>query len=248
MILYPQLPHAAAEQLADERRSLSIREAAEVACWDHPDVFFTPTGGRRATKENLIKLRAALVDLAMQLGYPDSGNEQAFDKPAAALLHSSMQLSPAEASKAGVWAYLCCVLLCDLVRWRFPGDAGGSPLERLLASRRNTFQRLWWRGYVFCEPASPDPYHLLQELGEDEAVQIMERPFLAGSRALSRTVARELLAAANRHPRISRRILIREGQKRLRRVGAFTSFEAVDEAALAPFVQEVFDQVAEAAD
>jgi hypothetical protein len=81
-------------------------------------------------------------------------------------------------------------------------------------------------------------------LGEDEVVQIMERPFLAGSRALSRTIASELIAAAHRHPTLSRRVLIREGQKRMRRFAAFISFEAVAEPELKPFVRFVFDEVA----
>lgn len=248
MILYPQLPHTAAEQLTEELRRLSVPQAAAGASWDHADVFYTPTGGTRVSMEELLKLRETLLAIAKELGYPVAGRGLEFDKPAAAALHSAMRLSPAEAAKPGLWAFLSCVLLCDLVRWRFPGDdATGSPPERFLASRRNTFQRLWWRGFVFHDAGGPDPYHLLNALGEDEAVQVMERPFLAGSRTLSRTVARELLTAAERHPRVARRTLMREAQKRMRRLGAFTSFEAVDEASLPPFVRGIFDQVAAAA-
>jgi hypothetical protein len=243
MILYPQLPRAVAEHLTEQRRKLTIAEAADKWSWDHPDAFFTATGGSPATKDGLIKLRERILGIAKHFGYPSPGREQEFDKPAAASLHSLMKLSPAEAAKSGVWEFVSCVLLCDIVRWRFPGDAAGSPPERFLASRRNTFQRLWWRGFVLHDDDATDAYHLLYALGEDEAVQIMERPFLAGSRALSRTVARELLSAAQRHPNISRRTLIREAQKRMRRLAAFTSFEAIEEELLTPFVRSIFEQV-----
>lgn len=156
-----------------------------------------------------------------------------------------MQLQPSEASKPGVWEFFSCVLVCDLVRWRFPGGSDGTPLERLLAGRRNTFQRLWWRAFVLHEEQNKQRYELLDLLGEDEIVQIMERPFLAGSRGLSRTVGRELLEASKRHKAVSRRTLMREAQKRLRRLAAFTSFEAVEETDLVPLARFVFDQVAQ---
>lgn len=243
MNLYPQLPHPAAEQLSEGLRRMSLADLTEKVAFEHPDVFFTPTGGSRVSRRDLEKLRTALLAIANECGYPNSGGEQAFDVAVAPALHSMMQVSASEAAKSGVWEFLSCVLFCDIVRWRFPGDAA-SPLERFLAGRRNTFQRLWWRGFVFHEPHASEPYGLIAQLGEDEAVQIMERPFLAGSRSLSRAVARELISASERHPRISRRVLIREAQKRMRRLGAFTSFEAIEDASLPAFVREIFERVA----
>jgi hypothetical protein len=247
MILYPQITHAEADHLAGQRRSMSIAEAAAIAAPDHRDAVYTPTGGARAEVRDIQRLRDKLVAAANVLGYPDGGDEPsrlAFDKEAAETLHAAMQLEPSEASKPGVWEFLACVVLCDLVRWRFPGGTEGTPVERFVAGRRNTFQRLWWRAFVLHDGTNKKPYELLDTLGEDEVVQIMERPFLAGSRGLSRTIARELLEASTRHKRVSRRTLIREAQKRFRRLAAFTSFEAVDGEDLAPFVRSVFDEVA----
>lgn len=244
MILYPQIPHAVAAHLVEERRRLSIAEASQIAALDHPDAFFTATGGTRASRDNLSVLRDTVVSIARDHGFPNPGGEQAFDTPAAAAMHSTMGLAPAEAAKSGMWEFLCSVLLCDVVRWRFGGDSAASPPDRFLAGRRNTFQRLWWRGFVFYEQKAEQPYQLLDELGEDELVQIMERPFLAGTRNLSRTVARELVAASLRHPGVTRRRLIREGQKRIRRIAAFASFESLDEVALPGFVSSIFDEVA----
>jgi hypothetical protein len=117
-------------------------------------------------------------------------------------------------------------------------------LERLFSGRRNTFQRLWLRGNALQDAAHEDPYHLLRRLGEDELVQIMERPFLAGSSRLARAVASQLILAADRHHDVSRRYLIRESQKYLRRLGAFTSFDAVEPEALESLVGSIFEQVA----
>jgi hypothetical protein len=248
VILYPQIGHALAEHLAGQRRGLPILDAAALTAPDHPDAVFTPTGGARAEVRDLAQLRDRLVAAATLLGYPEGGDEPsrlAYDKEAAELLHTSMHLEPSEASKPGVWEFLTCVVLSDLVRWRFSGSTDGTPTERFLAGRRNTFQRLWWRAFVLYDADHAHPYELLDMLGEDEVVQIMERPYLAGSRGLSRTIARELLSAAERHKRISRRVLIREAQKRLRRLAAFTSFEAIDADSLSPLVSSVFDDVAQ---
>ena len=102
MMLFPQLPRAVAEHLTEERRRLSIRDAAAVAAVEHPDSYFTPTGGSRATDQDLTNIRRSLVAAAEDCGYPTEGEELDFDKRAAALLHSAMKLSPSEASRPGV--------------------------------------------------------------------------------------------------------------------------------------------------
>jgi hypothetical protein len=249
MILYPQLPHVVAEHLAQQRRALLLPMLERLAAADESSVVFTPTGGARASASDLSKLRTQLVHAAERVGYPNNSEDAAreFDQQAAAILHSSMDLEPAEAAKTGMWEFLTCVLLCDLVRWRFPGTADGTPIERFLAGRRNTFQRLWWRAYVLHDTSNEDSYLLIRGLGEDELVQIMERPWLAGSRALSRAVASELIRAADRHNHLSRRVLIRDVQKRLRRLAVFVSFEALDDREVTGLVAALFDQVAHAA-
>lgn len=247
MILYPQLPHVVAEAIGEERRRLSVSAAAALASCDHQDVVFTPTGGSRASSQDIGRLRSRLLMAAESLGYPDAGDEQSrinFDKTAAGILHSSMGIEPSEAAKSGVWEFATCILACDLVRWRFPGGDDGTPLERFLGGRRNAFQRLWWRAFVLQKEKESDPYELLGRLGEDEIVQIMERPFLAGSRALSRAVATQLLEASGRHPAISRRTLIREVQKHLRRLAAFVSFEAISPEEVNSLVRDLFESVA----
>lgn len=36
-----------------------------------------------------------------------------------------MPMAPAEAANGGIWAFLACVLLPDISRWRFSGTGGG---------------------------------------------------------------------------------------------------------------------------
>lgn len=243
--LYPQLPLPACIDHSDRVRKAAIPEAAEAASASHPSAVFTATGGRRAAEEDLRQLRRGLLAAAEANGFPDAATDAqraSFDVRAAAFLHEKMALAPAEAGRGGVWAFICIVLAPDLVRWRFPGTGSGTPPERLLPGRRNTFQRLWWRAEIL-RSGTVDAYRLLSKLGEDEAVQIMERPTLAGCRPLSTTVAQELLAAAERAPHIPRRTLVREAQKRIMRLASFISFDTLEHDQLWEHVRRVFEQV-----
>lgn len=143
MILYPQLPFASAQQLANERRTLPLDVAMRSTGVDHPDVIFTPTGGARVDKRRLLALREMLLSVAEKHGFPKEAPELSrltFDRETASVLYQQMELQPAEASKGGVWSFLTCVLACDLVRWRFPGDTDGTAIDRFMAGRRNVFQ------------------------------------------------------------------------------------------------------------
>jgi hypothetical protein len=250
MYLYPRLPQPSASALAESLRRLTIEQAEVQAAYEHPDTVFTPTGGNRIEPGQLRGIRDFIMELARNGGYPSAPSEEQrlnFDAVVAVALHDRMRIAPAEAAKAGVWSFLTCVLLPDVVRWRFPGGPDGSGLDRFLPGRRNTFQRLWWRAFLLHDATRQDhAFAALVQLGEDEIVQIMERPNLAGSRRLTHFVARELVAAAARHPQITRRDLIREAQKRLLRLSAFVSFDTVEDDELAASVHGVFEAVAAA--
>lgn len=247
MFLYPQLLHPAAVALAQELRCLPPADAALAAATEHPATIYTPTGVR-VDPRRLQELRTLLTLQAERLGYPGSASEAArleFDSVAAVALHSTMGIPPGEAAKGGGWEFLCCVLLPDLVRWRFPGGAEGTGMEHFLAGRRNVFQRLWWRAHLLRDTTRSDnAYAMLVRLGEDELVQIMERPNLAGIQPLTRHVARGLLNAVDRHPKAARRTLIREAQKRLLRLSSFVSFDTLGDDLIEAEVASVFDQAA----
>ena len=252
MLLFPHLLSLTAEKLVRERCEMSLSQLEAVAGVRELSVEFTPIGGERVRSEALLELRSALSAIAVECGYPGSPNAQqaaSFDSKAAVILMQRMQISASEASSHGVWTFITCLLVPDLVRWRFMQATNASLTERYLGGRRNAFQRLWWRAYLLGHgaPESATPVdRLLEELGEDELVQLAERPRLAGISGLSVAVAEQLLAASRRYPTLARRTLIREAQKRLLRLTAFIAFEALAPTDVSATVSSVFDAVASA--
>jgi hypothetical protein len=250
VILFPQLPHHVALQIANAARLASIQSLASAAAHEHPDCEYTPTGGTRATAALLHELRTNLLRIAVVAGYPNAADQQqaaTFDAEAALVLARHMTVAPAEAAKGGVWEFLSCVLLPDIVRWRFSGTGGAAtPLERFVSGRRNVFQRLWWRAFHLA-PRAVDASQLpelLRALGEDELVQLMERPSLAGIEGLPGSIALGLLAASQANTDLTRRQLIREAQKRFLRLSSFVCFESITTEEVTYHVENVFEQVA----
>lgn len=250
MILFPLLPHHISVELACLARSASVLSLADSAAPEHPACEYTPTGGARVTPTALNKLRGDLLELALAAGYPSPASQQraaAFDSEAALVLWEQMPIAPAEAAKGAVWEFLSCVLLPDIVRWRFGGTGGATtPLERFLSGRRNVFQRLWWRAFLLAPRVAGTPHlrELLRALGEDELVQLMERPSLAGIEGLPASIAFGLLSASRSYSDITRRQLIREAQKHFLRLSSFISFESIAPEELSRHVEDVFAQVA----
>ena len=249
MTLFPQLPHHDALQIAEAACSASIQSLAEGAATQHLACEYTPTGGTRATTAALEELRSDLLRLALAAGYPNDPSQQQaadFDAEAAVVLAQQMPIAPAEAAKGGVWEFISCVLLPDLIRWRFGGAAGATSIERFVSGRRNVYQRLWWRAYHLA-PRTGDGLRLsqlLQSLGEDELVQLMERPSLAGIEGLPGAIATGLLAASKQYSDLTRRQLIREAQKRFLRLSSFLLLESIAPEEVDRHVESIFDQVA----
>ena len=105
---------------------------------------------------------------------------------------------------------------------------------------RNTFRRLWWRAEVL------GPEIDLTRLGEDELVNIMERPTIAADRRLARAIAAEFLARVDGGVVRERMHLMRDAMKRLLRLTPMVAFSALDSTEVAQVVAHTFD-VAEAA-
>jgi hypothetical protein len=245
MLLYPRLPRKVAEELAEARAGLPVTELIVLSDITHPAAIYAPTGGSRVEADRLKRLRTDIRNAATEAGYPADSTQASrgeFDAASAELLHDHMDISPAEASSQGVWAFMACVLLPDVVRWRFPGREE-TTVERFLGGPRgirNTFGRVWWRAHVLRLRWVAEPYRLLRDLGEDEIVQIMERPNIAGSTALARETALAFLATVEKRPDVPRMMLLRDAMKRLRRLFPMMAFDAMDEVMLAGLLEEVF--------
>jgi hypothetical protein len=83
-------------------------------------------------------------------------------------------------------------------------------------------------------------YDLVRELNEDELVQIMERPSLAGNRRLSRMTAEILLETSTGNRDVNRSLLLRDQRKRILRFGAFLDFQVLSDDELRALLLETF--------
>lgn len=250
MNLYPKLPMSASlEELARELGPLSIEECRARRGMSHKEAIYSPTGGTKVSAADLERLAITLTETATRNGYPmesKKGPLQA-DKEWAADLHKAMGITAHEAADEGVWHFVCCILVPDLVRWRWGPTPAGKVSDHYVSFQRtgrNSFGRLWWRAEFL--RTLDGSYDLLQELGEDEQVQLMERPHLVGHRALTIETA----SALKNHPKAikatNRSELFREVQKRLYRMGAFIEFDALDRQTISDLVSESFEQSAAA--
>jgi len=229
MNLYPRLPLATATALSEEIARLSRSELLERSSdWD-PSVILAPVGGASVDRNEVRRLqsliRARAHDASTRAG-SDEAARRFFDQEVSRLLFDEMDLAPHEAAQAGVWSFLTCIVVPDVVRWRFPGDDGtGTPVRRFTGGARgvrNALGRLWWRAYVLHEPEADDPWRLVRVIGEDQAVAILERPFLSGHPPLAREVLRAVTDSGGQQQE-----LMRDLTKRLLRVGGALPLEAL---------------------
>ncbi len=248
--LFPKVPNAPARASAAEFRQLSVGELANRSSESHPTQIFAATGGNRVSTRDLSDLAARLRSAAADHGYPLArGDLGRFDAACATILFGDMTISAAEASDPRLWNFMGCVLLPDLVRWRFEGGPEGTAVERFLGGARNlrnTFGRCWWRARLLGCALSDPPTDFIDRLGEDQLVQITERTNLAGSPRLARQIADSFLEATERYGQTSRSELMRDAIKRIRRLAALASLDAVDSDVLVRIVDGGFEAAARA--
>ena len=248
MILYPRLERSPEiETLANDLAAMTVMECRQHRRVSHPKLIFPPTGGAKAPAQHLEEIAAKLTDIAVQHGYPDDQNRNTTaDADWAECLYTAVDTTPHQASYESMWHFFTIGLVPDLVRWRWgktrDGEAASDRWVTVKHRGRNTFGRLWMRGMILSDSASPDPFRLVRNLGEDELVQIMERPSFAGNKRLSQTTADVLLAVAKENPKINRALLLREYQKRMLRLGAFVELQSLDNAMLRSLCEELFQK------
>ncbi|HEV7270176.1 hypothetical protein [Pseudoxanthomonas sp.] len=156
---------------------------------------YAASGGSRS-EDLAIELGRAIRDIAIRSGFPENSSQVArsrFDHEAAIYLASHPELGTGESLRDDVWSYLATVIAPDIVAWRYPDCAP----HRFSGGVRNTLQRLWSRGQVLDRgEAHPDRWGLVRSLSEDAAVQIFERPSVAGNVPLAMAIAEEWVAMA----------------------------------------------------
>lgn len=236
-VVLPRLGRALALQILERRRDTPLIEIADEMPDLDPVVTYSPVGGSQIGRSVIADLRAALVEIAREHGMPGPIVEtSSFEAKSARVIHQRLDITPHEAAQEEVWSYLTCCWLLDVAVWRFGPDANADRFVGHL--NRNTFRRMWWRAEVF----GPDIDLAL--LGEDELVNIMERPTLFSDQRLARMIALELIARTARGIAVERMRLMREATKRLLRLTPFVAFAAMDDRQLKLIVSDAFDAAA----
>ncbi|MCV7412710.1 hypothetical protein AWC05_00490 [Mycobacterium florentinum] len=237
MIVLPRIDRQTALELLNSHLSEDLLEISSRMPDQTPVVTFTPVGGLRIDDQQLIDLRKEVVELACRYGMPGRITSlSVFEGRLARLLHERIPMSLNEASHEEVWSYLTCCWLLDIAVWRFGKDADA---RRFIGDvNRNTFRRLWWRAAIM------GPQVDLTRLGEDELVNITERPTIASDHRLARTVAFEFLDRVDRGEAEPRMLLMRDAMKRLLRLTPFISFAALRDNEVREVVEDCFDAAA----
>lgn len=170
----------------------------------------------------LARIREGLVALASAYGFPErrkisDAKLSKFDVQAGNFLVENLLISPADAGLEESWNFLSLILLPDISAWRFKNDKKNPEYERWLGRPRNTFRKAWWRAYIL----GPD---LNASIGEDEGVNLMERPTFGLNPVLARTIARIHQEHRENYP-ISRSKLLRRVMVQLGRYAAIIELD-----------------------
>lgn len=221
MLLYPRLPAPTARILIAEMSDADLGTLRQGSSTRHPACTYSPTGGNRIDEREISELRDTLRTIADDCGYPRNvgpAERVRFDHRMASMLHADMGIVPADAAEPGVWAFLACVAVPDIVCWRFPRRTP----ERFEGGQRNALRRLWWRAHLLGE-------ELMSLLGEDELVQILERPESAlGNPRVARAIAAMHIQVCDELHVDGRMRLLRDAAKRVLRLSALVTLDALD--------------------
>jgi hypothetical protein len=221
---------------------MSLEELRARSLTHHPACVYSPTGGNRVEENQIGALRATLQRVASECGYPADvgpGDRVAYDRRAASILHRDMRIVPADAAQPGVWAFLTCVVVPDVACWRFPRRTAG----RLEGGPRNVLRRLWWRAHLL----DSDGDDLVSRMGEDELVQIMERPeSVLGNPRMARALAHAHLSVCADVGIGGRMRVLRDAAKRTLRLSAVISLDALDDPSLSRVAEHLLAESVQA--
>jgi hypothetical protein len=225
-----------AQKILAERADAPLKELKELGALDHPDAAPSATGGRPVPTDKLREIQSNIREIADTAGFPKSiaGSTQTFDRPCGSALYKSMEIVPADAAEEGVWTFMSVVLVPEIGPWRFPRK----PEDRILGRPRNVFRRLWWRAWALGPDLEIAPEGC-EPLGEDESVQIMERPSLGGNRRSARALQEALWRAELAGLPVPRSELMRQLARRLRAMKSHVSLDSVDDHLLVKLLDRI---------
>lgn len=217
------------------------RRLHEYRAW----IWYAPSGGS-VSPELVAEIRAEMMTIAKRHGYPGRAEDKqksAFDVDAAKWLAGHPYLASPELLRDDNWAFLSCVLLQELVVWRYPVRKRA----RFAGGVRNTFQRLWMRGRTLDlgQVADQGRWSLLESLSEDAMVQIFERASIASDAQLSKAIAVGWLQTADRIGRVRMEDVMRRATKLLRLRNQIIDLTFLSSEELCKEVERVFARSSE---
>ena len=245
MRVYPRLPETEARTLLREFQSLSTAELGANASTTAEGCSFHPTYPNRATSGDLARLREGVFEVALAHGFPKqrARDYTAFDQELARLIVPLMDITPGDATSRAVWNFISLRVLPDVTAWRFPARAKEGVVaasdERWLGHPRNTYRRLWVRGYALGSD-------LAGALIEDNYVNIFERPTLGGDPRVARRLVSTMMSFTTTElgQSLSLQEVMRDVAKRVLRVAGTVSLQALDDRQLQDVIDDAFDATA----
>lgn len=241
LLCYPRMPLYEASLSWELIRSQSLSEVGTSVDLANIQAPYYPLARQRAGSEELISLRSRIVRTAEEFGFPSVVSSRSlvgFDRRVGPEMHLQMAVMPADASSIEVWNYINTAVVPDIVLWRYGRFSTANKRwniseDRLFDMTRTTMGRLWWRVHLLGTD-------LASSLGEDEVVNLLERPRIGGYPPLARAMGARLLAVAAELNTGRRMELFRDATKRLIRKMAVQSVFVMTPTEIDEFVQALF--------
>lgn len=182
-----RLDRGDAVAIINQMSGRTIDQISELVSTGHPKAYPPNIITRTASGEELNSIRDGVLAIAERYGFPEKSKAKdasysRFDVEVGNYLLDALHMPPSDAGMEETWNFLTLVLMPDIAAWRFHNSSKNPEYDRWIGRPRNVFRKSWWR--AFC--LGPD---LNATLGEDEGVNIMERPTFGMNPALARAIA-----------------------------------------------------------
>lgn len=241
LLCYPRMPLYESAQSWEMLRGQSLAEIGGSLDLTTVQAQYYPLARQRAGSEELLGLRGKILANAEEFGFPSVVSSKVlveFDRSVGPEVHAQMTIMPADASSIDVWNFINTAVVPDVVLWRYGRFHTQTKKwiiseDRLFDMTRTTIGRLWWRVHLL----GPE---LARKLGEDEVVNLLEKPRIGGYPLLSRAMGARLLTFASESNTGRRMELFRDATKRLLRKMAVQSVFVMTPVQIDEFVTSLF--------
>ncbi|WP_156119447.1 DUF6339 family protein [Corynebacterium humireducens] len=229
-------------RVASEMLELDVEQCSSLATATHPKAYPPPVVTQLPTAGVLRNIRSGVLSIAEEHGFPHRRKDKdpslsAFDVKVGNFLLNSLSISPADAGMEETWNFLTLVLMPDVAAWRFQNPTKNPEYDRWLGRPRNVFRKAWWRAYCL----GPD---LNATLGEDEGVNIMERPTFGRNPSLARAIARAHNEFSGKYT-LARSELLRLVMVQLGKISSIVNLDSLPEGKMIKLVNNTYRATAD---